>query len=84
MGNVVLVPEDGIPVWDWNKNGLFSVKSVYKDISSAGIDRSFKHLWKAKIPLKIKVWLWLIWHNAIGTKDVMLERGWVGSPKCQS
>jgi hypothetical protein len=25
----------------------------------------------------------LIWHNAIASKDVMLERGWVGSPKCQ-
>jgi hypothetical protein len=83
MSNIVLVPEDDIHVWDWNKNGLFSVKSVYKDISSAGIDRSFKHLWKAKIPLKIKVWLWLIWHNAIASKDIMLERGWMGSPKCQ-
>jgi hypothetical protein len=60
MGNVILVREEDIPVWDWNKNGLFSVKSVYKDIYSTGIDRSFKHLWKAKIPLKIKVWLWLI------------------------
>jgi hypothetical protein len=33
--------------------------------------------------LKIKVWLWLIWHNAIATKDIMSERGWVGNSKCQ-
>jgi hypothetical protein len=44
LDNVILVPEEDVPVWDWNKNGLFSVKSVYKDISSAGIDRSLKHL----------------------------------------
>jgi hypothetical protein len=25
------------------------------------------------------VWLWLIWHNAIATKDTMLERGWTGN-----
>jgi hypothetical protein len=56
---------------------------VYKDLSKAGIDRSFKHLRKAKIPLKIKVWLWLIWHNAIATKDTMTERGWTGNPFCQ-
>jgi hypothetical protein len=40
-------------------------------------------LWKAKIPLKIKIWLWLIWHNAIATKDNMLRRGWSGNVKCQ-
>jgi hypothetical protein len=57
---ITLVPEDDIPVWDWTKSVQFTVKSVYKDLSSAGIDRYFKHLWKIKIPLKIKVWLWLI------------------------
>jgi hypothetical protein len=57
---ITLVPEDDIPVWDWTKNVQFAVKSVYKDLSSAGIDIFFKHLWKTKIPLKIKVWLWLI------------------------
>jgi hypothetical protein len=49
---------------------------MYKHLCSNGLDRSFKHLWKAKIPLKIKVWLWLIWHNAIASKDNMIKRGW--------
>jgi hypothetical protein len=78
LGSISLVPEDDIHVWDSTKNGQFAVKSVYKDISNSGIDRSFKHLCKSKIPLKIKVWLWLIWHNAIATKDIMSERGWGG------
>jgi hypothetical protein len=47
------------------------------------MDRSFKHLWKSRIPLKIKIWLWLIWHNAIATKDNLLKRNWVGSASCQ-
>jgi hypothetical protein len=83
LSRVVLTQEVDVPVWDWTKNGQFTIKSVYKDLSKAGIDRSFKHLWKAKIPLKIKVWLWLISHNAIATKDTMLERGWTGNPFCQ-
>jgi hypothetical protein len=29
------------------------------------------------------MWLWLIWHNAIATKDTMTERGWIGNPFCQ-
>jgi hypothetical protein len=33
--------------------------------------------------LKIKIWLWLIWHNAIATKDNLLKRRWIGSASCQ-
>jgi hypothetical protein len=28
---------------------------------------------RAKSPLKIKVWLWLIWYNAVATKDNMMK-----------
>jgi hypothetical protein len=80
---VALSEEMDKPIWQCEKNGKFSVKSVYKNICSNGVDRSFKHLWKAKIPLKIKIWLWLIWHNAIATKDNMLRRGWSGNTRCQ-
>jgi hypothetical protein len=80
---ISLTNGEDIPIWDWNKNAQFSVKSIYKDLSSYVIDRSFKHLWKAKILLKIKIWLWMIWHNAIPTKDTMTERGWLGNSKCQ-
>src|SRR4051812_38812264 len=67
----------------WNKSGRFSVKSMYSHLSNVGVDRSFKHLWKAKVPLKIKIWLWLIWHNAILTKDNMRKRGWEGDFTCR-
>jgi hypothetical protein len=67
----------------WAKGGKFTVKSVYKHLCSNEIDRSFRHLWKSKIPLKIKIWLWLIWHNAIATKDNLIRRNWTGSPLCQ-
>jgi hypothetical protein len=77
---VALSSDKDKPTWKWTKNGKFSVKSMYKHLSSNGIDRSFKHLWKAKIPLKIKVWLWLIWHNAIASKDNMIKRGWGETP----
>jgi hypothetical protein len=71
------------PVWKWTKNGIFSVKSMYNHLCRHGRARSFKHLWKSRIPLKIKIWLWLIWHNAIATKDNLLKRNWSGSASCQ-
>ena len=71
------------PWWKLCKNGKFTVKSMYKKLSSSGVDRSFKFLWKAAIPLKIKIWLWLIWHNAIATKDNMRKRKWEGNYTCR-
>jgi hypothetical protein len=69
-------------LWKCTKCGKFSDKSVYKHLCSNGIHRSFHHLW-SKIPLKIKIWLWLIWHNAISTKDNLIRRNWTRSPLCQ-
>jgi hypothetical protein len=83
MSQVNLSQETDSPCWKWSKNGEFTVKSVYKHLCRNGLDRSFKHLWKSKIPLKIKIWLWLIWHNAIATKDNLLKRNWTGNPTCQ-
>jgi hypothetical protein len=47
------------------------------------MDRTFKHPWKSKISLKIKVWMWLIWHDAIATKDNLLKNNWQGNAICQ-
>jgi hypothetical protein len=79
LDTIALVSRDDIPIWDWTKNGQFTVKSIYKDLSSFGIDRSFKRLWKAKIPLKIKVWLQLIGTMLLLLK-ILCER--VCAPMC--
>jgi hypothetical protein len=83
MAQTVLTEEQDKPVWRWTKGGKFTDKYVYNHLCGAGIDRTFKHLWKSKVPLKIKIWLWMIWHNAIATKDNLLKRNWQGSAICQ-
>jgi hypothetical protein len=83
LAMIALNRDQDKPRWKLTKSGIFSVKSLYNKLSAVGVDRSFKQLWKAKIPLKIKIWLWLIWHNAIATKDNMKKRKWIGSFTCQ-
>jgi hypothetical protein len=83
LAMIALNDEKDKPRWKLTKSGVFSVKSLYNKLSAVGVDRSFKQLWKARIPLKIKIWLWLILHNAIATKDNMKKRKWVGSFVCQ-
>jgi hypothetical protein len=46
---------------------------MYKKLSDNWNNRNFKYLWKAKIPPKIKILLWLIGHNAIASKIICLK-----------
>lgn len=80
---VGLNDEEDRPIWKWSKSGKYIVKSMYDMLTSFGPTRSFNHLWKAKIPLKIRILLWLIWHNAIATKDNMRRRNWEGDTTCR-
>jgi hypothetical protein len=43
---------------------------------------SFKKIWKAKIHLKIKIFMWLVSQNVILTKDNLVKRKWKGSTTC--
>uniref|UniRef100_A0A452YEE1 Reverse transcriptase zinc-binding domain-containing protein n=1 Tax=Aegilops tauschii subsp. strangulata TaxID=200361 RepID=A0A452YEE1_AEGTS len=44
--------------WKLTKNGEFSVKSMYLDVINSSIVPRSKHVWKVKVPLKIKVFMW--------------------------
>jgi len=72
---------DGV-IWKLEKSGLFSVRSVYKHMFRISEDVDSKQLWKAKIPLKVKIFMWLTLQNSILTKDNLLKRKWKGSPAC--
>ena len=58
------------------------MKSMYSHLCSDEVGLYYKDIWKAKLPLKIKIWMWLINHNAILTKDNLLKRNWLGDPTC--
>lgn len=69
--------------WRWTANGLFTVHSLYKWLEFGGIKNSyFNTIWKAKIPLKIKVFLWLLKQDRVLTKSNLIHRGWQGDPAC--
>ena len=71
-----------IPIWKWNKSKMFSTKSVYEHLTKESSRNQFKHIRKARIPYKIKNFLWLVENNAILTKDNLLRRRWVDDPTC--
>jgi len=41
-----------------------------------------KSVWKLKIPLKVKIFIWLLHRGVILTKDNLAKRNWKGSKQC--
>jgi hypothetical protein len=68
--------------WPLMKNILFTVRSMYLDALDA--DPPFQHrkIWKWKLPLKIKNFLWFLQRGVVLTKDNLAKKIWKGSQKC--
>jgi hypothetical protein len=74
--------EDDWVSWRWGGKNKYTTKSVYEHLNEHDHGYNFKHIWKSKIPYKIKIFTWLLERNAILTKDNMIRRKWAGDPSC--
>lgn len=64
--NTQLREENDIPIWSLEANGVYSVKSLYKQINFGGVVSVVDDkMWKVLCPQKIHVFLWLGVHNKI-------------------
>jgi hypothetical protein len=83
LSNVSLSTNQDDIVWKWNADGVFTVKSCYNFINDGGIRCAFTRIiWKAKIPEKVKIFIWLATKNRILTTENLKKRGWVGRDSC--
>lgn len=68
--------------WKFTSKKIFTTKSVYEWLERDLARPNYKWVWKAKIPLKIKTFIWQLFQNAVLTKDNMRKRSWPGNPSC--
>ena len=68
--------------WKLTGNGVFTVKSMYLELINSGSIPKSIHIWKLKVPLRIKFFMWFVHKQVILTKDNLLKRRWVGSSCC--
>lgn len=73
--------EDRI-VWLLSSKGHFSVSSFYRALKMQNFSFPHKFLRKVKLPLKIKIFLWLVIRKSILSKDNLIKRGRKGDNKC--
>ena len=67
--------------WNLTSSGNFSVKSFYLAMQLSNLV-PYKFLWKVQIPLRVKIFLWLVLKKSILTRDVLLHRGGRCEAKC--
>ena len=82
IDNVDLV--DGLDNFRWNltKIGLFTVRSFYLYLLDTHPPFRHKLIWKLKIPLKIKIFLWFLQRGVVLTKDNLAKKNWTRSQRC--
>nr|CAD1822879.1 unnamed protein product [Ananas comosus var. bracteatus] len=69
--------------WRWCNSGIFTVKSLYNFIQKGGVTETrFLLLWKNKLPLKVKIFGWLVLLKKVLTRDNLAKRGWSGVDTC--
>jgi hypothetical protein len=82
IANIHLNKHPDVFRWTIRSDGKFSVSSMYQSLLDSDIIPHNSHLWKIRVPLKIKVFLWLVYRESILTKDNLVKRNWHGNGKC--
>ena len=70
--------------WVLEKSGSYSTRSLYKALTFGGIESCFlKDIWKARIPLKIQIFIWMVYHDRIQAAVQLKKRNWAGPVVCK-
>jgi hypothetical protein len=68
-------------VWKLTTSGSFTVKLMYADLMNGHTVFLRKYIWKLKVPLKVKIFMWFLYQKVIITKDKLTKRNWNGCKK---
>jgi hypothetical protein len=82
IANLVLTQDQDKFHWNLTQNGEFSVKSHYLALVHSDLPNINKVIWKLKILLKVKIFLWYLCRGVVLTRDNLAKRNWQGSKNC--
>jgi len=83
LSSINLGLEEDLVTWKLEKNGHFTTRSLYRWLSFRGVkNKRAEKIWRSKLPMKIKVFMWLANQNRLPTKTKMKERKWKGELGC--
>ena len=69
--------------WNLTTSGSYTIDSMYRALSHSEAPlNNNKLIWKSKMPLKNKIFMWYLRRGVVLTKDNLARRNWQGSKKC--
>jgi hypothetical protein len=76
---------DAEDVFEWNlrQSDQFYVHSMYLALINNGFVDMNKRMWKVRIPLKIKIFMWYIYKGVVLTKDNLAKHNWTCYKQCR-
>jgi S-adenosylmethionine:diacylglycerol 3-amino-3-carboxypropyl transferase len=81
---VHLAGKSDVVTWVLERDGQYSSKSLYRFLSFGGvISKRLEGLWRARVPLKVKIFMWQMFHNKLQSADQLKKRNWKGEVNCQ-
>jgi hypothetical protein len=63
-------------MWNLHQDGKFTVCSLYLALINNGVAHVNRQLWRLKVPLKIKIFMWYMRKEVVITKDNLGRRNW--------
>jgi hypothetical protein len=79
-----LTNEEDVGYLTLNKDGNYTSKSLYMEILNHRVrDEKLVLLWKSKMPLKNKIFVWMCFRGRIQVKSELKNKGWPGEPGCK-
>ena len=83
VGSVVLTDDIDALIWQLDNKGVYSTSSLYHIINFRGVQPIYiPAVWSIKVPPRVQVFLWLLSHNKLMTKDNLAKRGIEKPPDC--
>ena len=69
--------------WRWTGTGKFSCPTAYTTMHDRGLrSPTQRRLWKIKVPMKVRIFIWLMLEDKILTQEVLGVRGCIVQPGC--
>jgi hypothetical protein len=73
--------EDSV-VWPHSSSGRFSVKSLYAKLIDGTPTNKFCQIWRARIPPKVKIFMWQAFRGRLPAADQIRKRNGPGMDRC--
>jgi hypothetical protein len=84
LEGVTLTSDKDTVRWFLEKSGQFTTSSLYRAITFPGMYNKWMYnIWSAKLPLKIKIFLWQICNDKIQSADQLARKNWAGPTDCK-